>query len=45
MERGARAGARAPARHETEHAMSLLSWAGLKSGKDIRLTEYAACAG
>jgi len=45
MEWGVRAGARAPAHHETEQAMSLFSRSSHKSGKDIRLTEYAACAG
>ncbi len=32
-------------RHETENLMSLLGWGGSKVDKDIRLTEYAACAG
>jgi hypothetical protein len=40
-----RAGARASAYHETEKAMGLFSRSNHKSGKDIRLTEYAACAG
>jgi hypothetical protein len=31
--------------HETEHFMGLLNWTPGKSGKDIRLTEYAGCAG
>jgi hypothetical protein len=38
-------GARALACHGTEHAMSPASQSERKSGKDIRLTEYAACAG
>ena len=33
------------ARHETEQAMSPSTQSDHKSGKDIRLTEYAACAG
>jgi|OpeIllAssembly_1097287.scaffolds.fasta_scaffold123906_3 hypothetical protein len=31
--------------HGSEHAMSPSSQTEHKSGKDIRLTEYAACAG
>jgi len=45
LKSGVRAEVRAPAYHETEHIMSLFGWGGVKSGKKIRLTEYAACAG
>jgi len=30
---------------ETEPIMSLFGWGGNKTDTDIRLTEYAACAG
>ncbi len=36
---------RPPTGHETEHVMSQSNQNEHKSGKDIRLTEYAACAG